>query len=42
MAMTLNIGSVKLNKWQLALILGTPLAIGLGTYAVKRWTAAPK
>ncbi|XP_016977887.1 mitochondrial import receptor subunit TOM70 [Drosophila rhopaloa] len=42
MAMTLNIGSVKLNKWQLALILGTPLAIGLGTYAVKRWNAAPK
>ncbi|XP_052851451.1 mitochondrial import receptor subunit TOM70 [Drosophila gunungcola] len=42
MAMTLNIGSVKLTKWQLALILGTPLAIGLGTYAVKRWTAAPK
>ncbi|XP_017065465.2 mitochondrial import receptor subunit TOM70 [Drosophila eugracilis] len=42
MAMTLNIGSVKLNKWQLALILGTPLAIGLGTYVVKRWTAAPK
>lgn len=41
MAMTLNIGSMKLNKWQVALLLGTPLAIGLGTYAVKRWTAAP-
>ncbi|KAH8260097.1 hypothetical protein KR026_003074 [Drosophila bipectinata] len=41
MAMTLNIGSLKLNKWQLALIVGTPLAIGLGTYAVKRWTSAP-
>ncbi|KAH8412823.1 hypothetical protein KR009_005985 [Drosophila setifemur] len=42
MAMTLSIGSLKLNKWQLALILGTPLAIGLGTYAVKQWKAAPK
>jgi len=42
MAMTLNIGSMKLTKWQLALILGTPLAIGLGTYAVKSWTAASK
>ncbi|EDW45875.1 mitochondrial import receptor subunit TOM70 [Drosophila sechellia] len=42
MAMTLNIGSMKLTKWQLALILGTPLVIGLGTYAVKSWTAAPK
>ncbi|EDV58839.1 mitochondrial import receptor subunit TOM70 [Drosophila erecta] len=42
MAMTLNIGSVKLTKWQLALIIGTPLAIGLGTYAVQRWTAGPK
>ncbi|KAH8333493.1 mitochondrial import receptor subunit TOM70 [Drosophila kikkawai] len=41
MAMSLSIGSMKLNKWQVALLLGTPLAIGLGTYAVKRWTAAP-
>ncbi|XP_017049057.2 mitochondrial import receptor subunit TOM70 [Drosophila ficusphila] len=40
--MTLSIGSLKLNKWQLAIIIGTPLAIGLGTYAVKRWRAAPK
>ncbi|KAH8358363.1 hypothetical protein KR200_010584 [Drosophila serrata] len=41
MAMSLSIGSMKLNKWQVALLLGAPLAIGLGTYAVKRWTAAP-
>ncbi|KAM8716640.1 hypothetical protein ACLKA7_003508 [Drosophila subpalustris] len=31
----LNISSVKLNKWQVALILGTPLAIGLGVYVFR-------
>lgn len=36
MATILNLRSVKLNKWQVALILSTPLAIGLGMY-VLRW-----
>ncbi|XP_017859200.1 PREDICTED: mitochondrial import receptor subunit TOM70 isoform X1 [Drosophila arizonae] len=36
MATFLNINSVKLNKWQVALILGTPLAIGLGMYVLNR------
>ncbi|KAH8298050.1 hypothetical protein KR018_005262 [Drosophila ironensis] len=41
MALNMNIGSLKLTRWQLALLIGAPLAIGLGTYAVKRWSAAP-
>lgn len=36
MATFLNIHSVKLNKWQVALLLGTPLAIGLGMYVLNR------
>ncbi|XP_068151376.1 mitochondrial import receptor subunit TOM70 [Drosophila tropicalis] len=40
MAMALNFGSIKLSKWQLALILGTPLAIGLGIYVINRSSAS--
>ncbi|XP_030556789.1 mitochondrial import receptor subunit TOM70 [Drosophila novamexicana] len=36
MATFLNMNSVKLNKWQVALLLGTPLAIGLGMYVLNR------
>lgn len=36
MATILNLSSVKLNKWQVALILSTPLAIGLGVYMLRR------
>ncbi|XP_030383506.1 mitochondrial import receptor subunit TOM70 [Scaptodrosophila lebanonensis] len=34
--MALSLGSLKLNKWQVALILGTPLAIGLGMYVLNK------
>ncbi|XP_060666869.1 mitochondrial import receptor subunit TOM70 [Drosophila nasuta] len=36
MATFLNLSSVKLNKWQVALLLGTPLAIGLGMYVLRK------
>ena len=38
---THTIGSIKLTRWQLALIVGTPLAIGLGIYVYKK-TSNPK
>lgn len=39
--MALNFRSVKLTNWQIALIIGTPLAIGLGTYVARRIYATP-
>lgn len=32
MSTTLKFGNVKLTKWQLALLVGTPLAVGMGIY----------
>ncbi|ALC39781.1 Tom70 [Drosophila busckii] len=42
MATFLNMGSVKLSKWQVALILGAPLAIGLGMYVVNKSSTPDK
>ncbi|KAI8125537.1 hypothetical protein FF38_14340 [Lucilia cuprina] len=36
MSATYKFGSVKLTKWQLALLVGTPLAIGMGVYVYKK------
>lgn len=35
MSTALKLGSLRLTKWQLALLVGTPLAIGMGVYAYK-------
>ncbi|XP_034128485.1 mitochondrial import receptor subunit TOM70 [Drosophila guanche] len=37
--MALNFRSVKLSNWQIALFIGTPLAIGLGTYMYRKMNA---
>ncbi|XP_022211018.2 uncharacterized protein LOC111066595 [Drosophila obscura] len=39
--MALNFSSIKLSKWQIALFIGTPLGIGLGTYVVRRMNDTP-
>lgn len=39
MSSTYKFGSIKLTKWQLALIVGTPLAIGMGVYVYKKINA---
>ncbi|XP_075153295.1 translocase of outer membrane 70 [Haematobia irritans] len=36
MSTTLKFGNVKLTKWQLALLVGTPLAIGMGIYVYQK------
>ncbi|XP_073826567.1 translocase of outer membrane 70 [Musca autumnalis] len=39
MSTTLKFGNVKLTKWQLALLVGTPLAIGAGIYVYRKVNA---
>lgn len=35
-SMAFKFGNIKLSKWQLALLVGAPVAIGLGIYAFKK------
>ena len=42
MSTTYKFGSVKLTKWQLALLVGTPLAIGMGIYVYNKMSTATK
>ncbi|XP_005180226.1 mitochondrial import receptor subunit TOM70 [Musca domestica] len=39
MSTSLKFGNVKLTKWQLALLIGTPLAIGAGIYVYRKVNA---